>query len=123
MYSFVTLLKTMMDNKNTVFKIVFKTSNKRSVNHLNKFLHVAFDEGSIHVKAIAWIQDNSFHLETEHAKSFVCFCICLFVYYVQCLPAGQKRASDLTSNGCEPPMWLLGIELRTAGRTASVLNR
>lgn len=31
-------------------------------NHLNKFLHITFDEGSIHVEAIAWIQDDSFHL-------------------------------------------------------------
>jgi len=39
------------------------------------------------------------------------------------MSAGQKRAPDLIIGGYEPPtMWLLGIELRTSGRTASPLN-
>jgi hypothetical protein len=40
-----------------------------------------------------------------------------------CTPACQKRASDLITDGCEPPCGCLGIELRTSGRIASALNR
>lgn len=45
--------------------------------------------------------------------------MCVFkVYYVYsvlptCMSAHQKRALDLVIDGCEPPMWLLGIKLRT----------
>ena len=39
-----------------------------------------------------------------------------------CTPACQKRASDPIIDGCEPPWWLLGIELRTSQRALSALN-
>ena len=42
----------------------------------------------------------------DHGNSF--FFIYLFIYYVYnilsaCMPAGQKRAPDLITDGCEPP--------------------
>lgn len=57
-------LKSTMANTHTVFIIANKYFRiwELLANHLNKFLHVAFDEGSIHVKAISGIQDDSFHL-------------------------------------------------------------
>ena len=39
-----------------------------------------------------------------------------------CTPACQKRASDPSVDGCEQQIWLLGVELRTSGRTTSALN-
>lgn len=39
-----------------------------------------------------------------------------------CIPACQKRATDAIIDGCEPPCWMLGIELKTAGRTSNALN-
>jgi hypothetical protein len=39
------------------------------------------------------------------------------------LQTHQKRALDPITDGCEQPtMWVLGIELRTSGRTVSALN-
>ena len=38
------------------------------------------------------------------------------------LHAHQKRASDPITDGCELPLWLLGIELRTSGRAVSAFN-
>ena len=38
------------------------------------------------------------------------------------MPTRQKRAPDLTTEGCEPPCGLLEIELRSAGRAISALN-
>ena len=46
----------------------------------------------------------------------------LFIYLYSvlpaCMPAGQKRVTDLNTDGCE----LLGTELRTFGRVVSALN-
>ena len=36
-----------------------------------------------------------------------------------CMPAGQKRAPDPITDGCDLPLWLLEIELGTSGRAAS----
>jgi hypothetical protein len=38
------------------------------------------------------------------------------------MPACQKRAPDLIIDRYEPPLWLMGIELRTSGKSDSVLN-
>jgi hypothetical protein len=35
------------------------------------------------------------------------------------MPAGQKRAPDPITDGCDLPLWLLEIELGTSGRAAS----
>lgn len=57
-------LKGIMANTHAVFRIANKCFKIWELldNHLNKFLHITFYEGSIHVKAITWIQYNSFHL-------------------------------------------------------------
>ena len=47
--------------------------------------------------------------------------LCMRVYYF-CPQTHQKRWLDPTTDGCEPPMWLLGIELRNSGRGLNALN-
>ena len=38
------------------------------------------------------------------------------------MPAGQKKAPDFITDGCEPPCGCMGIELRTFGKAGNALN-
>jgi hypothetical protein len=50
----------------------------------------------------------------------------IYLFYIwvhcSCLQTHQKRASDSHYRWLWVTMWLLGIELRTSGRTVSILN-
>jgi hypothetical protein len=68
------------------------------------------------VQMVSFILD--IHMKPRYKKSLSFKCMTALA---ACTPAGQKRAKDLITNGCEPPYgcW----ELRTSARAASALNR
>ena len=41
---------------------------------------------------------------------------CAFMHMSACLHAQQKKQADPIMDGCEPTMWLLGIELSISER-------
>lgn len=98
-------LKSIMANTHTIFIIANRYFKiwELLANHLNKFLHITFDEGSIHVKAISGIQDNSFHLRAgesplNHSIShyYEISLIC-FHFLSNCLLITQGLMIQLTS--------------------------
>jgi hypothetical protein len=46
----------------------------------------------------------------------------LYEYTITVLKTHQKRASDLITDGCEPPCGCCVPELRTSGKAVSALN-